>query len=290
MSDKQRERKVDKDRYKKKQKKKKAKNKLHKAMAISRGNRNYIRKQIRPYYNALRDYLNKSVLIVLKDTDNMEKILFKIDSIGKEMSFISIPIISDDMLEEYFTSTRFFEQEDSKYIIKSGDNTIKDFIKYFFAVDAEEVINLDRLLILKNCKILAKKDGFVTLNVRPYDVTTWYCGDTTTLNGYRIFKGKKLKTFFNTSLDLSKVCIHYDTLALILMYRSFVGKINGNEFLADNAFLAQRHFLQPGYLYLAFYNDEETIYKRFKNEKTKTQNSIHKNKVSMHTNMDTLFL
>ena len=70
MRGKPRARVVDKERYKKKQKAKKAEKKLKKDRAISRESRNFVRMQIKPYFKAIRDYANKSVLIIMKDTEN----------------------------------------------------------------------------------------------------------------------------------------------------------------------------------------------------------------------------
>ena len=65
------------DKHNKELKRKRDQKQKRKAHAISREKRNYVRRKISPYYEAFRRYNNKHLLIVLKDTENMEKILFQ---------------------------------------------------------------------------------------------------------------------------------------------------------------------------------------------------------------------
>ena len=53
---------------------------------ISRETRKYVRKKIEPYYNAFREFKDKHLLFVLKDTENMERILLQ-----KNAHFVTIP-------------------------------------------------------------------------------------------------------------------------------------------------------------------------------------------------------
>ena len=91
MSDKNRERECDKENYKKKQKKKRIIKQRRQAHAISRENRKYVRKKIEPYYNAFRQFKDKHLLFVLKDTDNMERILLQKNDIGKGIILLTLP-------------------------------------------------------------------------------------------------------------------------------------------------------------------------------------------------------
>ena len=70
MSDKNRERKCNKENYKKKQKKKRIIKQRRQAHAISRENRKYVRKKIEPYYNLMLDLFLKT----FKNHSNMPKI------------------------------------------------------------------------------------------------------------------------------------------------------------------------------------------------------------------------
>ena len=266
MSDKQRRRKMDKERYRKREKIKKADRQLRKDRSISRDNRSFMRRQILPYYHEFRNYLNKNVLIVLKDTDNMEKILFKVNYIGRGMTLLSLPIITDNDINEYLESIEENNSSDATQITASRDEAFKGLARYLFSVEAETVMDHGRLLILRNCKVVGYKPGFVALNVRPYDAETWYKGDSTTVHAYRVYKGKNLKTFFNIEGDISKTLVYYDTIASILLYRGYVGKVDMNEFLGDHFELAKRQFLGTFHDIIVIWRREYTA-ERFENEK-----------------------
>ncbi|MBR6252742.1 MAG: hypothetical protein IKR04_02770 [Clostridia bacterium] len=266
MREKLRARNIDKSRYQKKQRAKKADKKLRKDRAQSRNVRKYIRKQIIPYYHEFRNHLNKNVLIVLKDTDNMDRILFKVNNIGNGMTLLTLPCVSEDEIINYLDSAKENDSTEANKLISDKYEAMRGFIRHTFSVNAETVMDKGRLLILRNCKVVGQKEGYVALNVRPYDAATWYKGDSTTVHAYRVYKGKNLKIFFNIEGNISKTLVYYDTIATILLYRSYIGKINFNEFLGDHYELSKRQFLGTFHDITVYWRKEQTA-KRFRNEK-----------------------
>jgi len=212
----------DPEKYKKQQRKKKKKKKKKKDRAISRERRNFVRRQIKPYYEAFRNYTNKIVLIILKETDNMEKILFKKDSFGKGITFLSLPIISEEEIKSYCNSGKDLELSKDSNLVSDREYAIKALVEYMFSISAEIVIDSEKIIILKGCKVLEQKNGYIALNVRPYNPFTWYHGHTATIYGCKVYKGNILKTFFDINGDIYKTYISHDSLTVILLYRSMV--------------------------------------------------------------------
>ena len=105
------------------------------------------------------------------------------------------------------------------------------------------------------------------LNVRPYDLNTWYSGDSTSLNGFRVYNGKKLKTFFQINDNLGKTYVFHDTLIQILFYRSLKGKINYSELLSDHEALAKKKFFSTGSFYAIMAKNEDELRQRFAKER-----------------------
>lgn len=104
MTVKNRERKCNKEKYKRKQKRKKLMKQKRLARASSRELRNYVRSKNKPYYDAFRNFKDKHILFVIKDTDNMERILFQKNDIGRGITLLSLPVINEDMIEEYLSN------------------------------------------------------------------------------------------------------------------------------------------------------------------------------------------
>lgn len=266
MTDKNRERKCNKEEYKRKQKRKKLMKQKRLARASSRELRNYVRSKIKPYYDAFRNFKDKHILFVIKDTNNMEKILFQKNDIGRGITLLSLPVINEDMIEEYLSNWQYEETSESFSISNIGNKAINGLISFYYAVTSNEIIDTPNLIIFKNCRVIGCKDNLIPLNVRPYNLNTWYNGDATTLNGFRVYKGNKLKTFFHITENLGKTYIFYDTLLEILLYRSMMGKIRYQDLLSDHQALATRKFLSGGGLYEILATNEDEIKQRFSNE------------------------
>ncbi len=271
MSDKNRERKCNKENYKKKQKKKRIIKQRRQAQAISRENRKYVRKKIEPYYDAFRQFKDKHLLFVLKDTDNMERILLQKNDIGKGLTLLTLPVINEDMITQYLNDV---PSEEATNFSLSNDNNqaLKGLINYYYSVSSDEIKDNPQanMMFFRNCKLLGTQDSLVPLNVRPYNLNTWYNSETTTINGVKVYKGNKLKTFFKIDENLGKTYIFHDTIMEILLYKAMMGKIKYEDLLSDHQMLAKKGNLFGG-LYAIIATNEDEIYHRFEKEQQEDQ-------------------
>ena len=271
MSDKNRERKCNKENYKKKQKKKKIIKQRRQAQAISRENRKYVRKKIEPYYDAFRQFKDKHLLFVLKDTDNMERILLQKNDIGKGLTLLTLPVINEDMITQYLNDV---PSEEATNFSLSNDNNqaLNGLINYYYSVSSDEIKDNPQanMMFFRNCKLLGTQDILVPLNVRPYNLNTWYNSETTTINGVKVYKGNKLKTFFKIDENLGKTYIFHDTIMEILLYKAMMGKIKYEDLLSDHQMLAKKGNLFGG-LYAIIATNEDEIYHRFEKEQQEDQ-------------------
>lgn len=266
MSDKNRERKCNKEKYKQKQRKKKKMQQERRARAISRDLRNYVRSSINPYYDAFRNLTDKHLLFVIKDTENMERILFQKNNIGRGITLLSLPSVDDNMIEAYLQNSKSQKKSKSFQLATLGNEAINDITSFYFGVRSDEITDLSNLVIFRNCKLIGHRNSLIPLNVRPYNLNTWYCDDTTTLHGYRIYKGNKLKTFFHIDGELGKTYVFHDTLMEILLYRSMMGKIRIQDLLSDSAELGRRQLLSMRGLYEIIATNKDEIQERFDHE------------------------
>lgn len=267
MTDKNRERKSNKEKYKQKQKKKKLIKQERQVRESSRELRNNVRNSIKPFYDAFRNFKDKHILFVIKDTDNMEKILFLKKSIGDGNILLTLPVINEEMITEYLSNFQSVEVSETS-ITNVNNEAIKGFVRHYYSVCSNEVLDIPQMnmILFTNCKLLESIDDLVPLNVRPYDLNTWYSGDSTSLNGFRVYNGKKLKTFFQINDNLGKTYVFHDTLIQILLYRSLKGKINYSELLSDHEALAKKKFLSTGNFYAIMATNEAEIRERFSKE------------------------
>ena len=270
MSGKQRERKYDKEKYKKKQQKKKRRDIKKEAQRIGREKRNYVRQKIKPYYESFRDFKDKHLLFVLKDTDNMEKVLFQKNDLGHGVTLLTLPYITRDMIEEYLDT---FESNNKAGTKLSQDDKAKlnGLMEYWFSVSSDEQKDLPEvnMMVFRNCKIHQKRPNLIALNVRPYDLNTWYSEETTTVgNGTRAFKGEKLNAFFHIEGNLGNTYVFHDTITELLLYKSMMGKIEYYRLLGDHSLLARKKFFNSFLrgMYLMFATDEDELFERFENE------------------------
>ena len=269
MSDKQRERKYDKEKHKKKQQKKKRRDIKRKTQAIGREKRNYVRQKIRPYYESFRDFKDKHLLFVIRDTDNMEKVLFQKNDLGHGATLLTLPYINKEMIEEYLDT---FKKNNRAGEEMSSDNNeaLNSLIKYWFSVTSDEQKDLPQanMMVFRNCKIHQKRPNLIALNVRPYDLNTWFSEEHTTVgNGTRVFKGKKLQTFFHIEGNLGNTYVFHDTITELLLYKAMMKKIDFRILQADHFVLARKHLINSfGPFYMALTSDDEELFKRFENE------------------------
>ena len=266
MSDKNRERKCNKENYKKKQKRKRILKQKRHAQAISRETRKYVRKKIEPYYNNFRQFKDKHLLFVLKDTDNMERILLQKNDIGKGLTLLTLPVINEDMINQYVSNVPR-EESTQVSLTNASNEALNGLINYYYSVSSDEITDNTQanMMIFRNCRLLGSQDNLVPLNVRPYDLNTWYNSETTTINGVKVYKGNKLKTFFKIDENLGKTYIFHDTIMEILLYKAMMGKIRYQDLLSDHQMLAKRGNLFSG-LYAIMATNEDEIQQRFKRE------------------------
>ncbi len=271
MSSKERWRVADKERFKKRQREKKKALHEKQIRKSSKEVRQYIRRLIRPYYEAFRNSTDKHLLFVLKDTQNMEKILFQRIDLGKGYTMLTLPILTEQMVDEYLASCSNHEDSGDQ-VVRLEDAAIKGLALNMFSVVCDEVKDSPKTIIFRNCRLVGNREDLVTLNVRPYNQNTWYTADTTTIDGYRVFRGKKLQTFFQISGNLGKTCVFSDSLYEILRYRACVGKLNEQLLLDDISELSRRQAWGAGWqgLYLVLRTDDKELARRFRNEQRET--------------------
>lgn len=263
-----------KEKKKKRQQKKRKIKQRRQAQAISRKYRNFLRHQISPFYDSFRQFKNKHLLFVLKDTDNMEKVLLQKNNIGYDNTLLTLPIINKEMLDTYLKSLP--EEEATSFDLSCDNNqALKRFINHYYSVNSDEIIDCPEanMVIFRNCKLLGVQDNLMPTSVRPYNVVTWFNDESATKNGLRIYKGKKLRTFFNLSdkvnEDIKKTYIFQDTLSQLLLYKAKMKKIELDDVLSDHSMLAKKDnspFLNA--LVVANIGD---IANRFENEEQENQ-------------------
>lgn len=266
MPDKHRERKYNKENYKKKQKKKRIIKQRKQSYMISRETRKYVRKKIEPYYNAFREFKDKHLLFVLKDTENMERILLQKNDIGNGIILLALPVINEDMINQYLSSIPSEESNES-CLDTTSNVALNGLINYYYSVSSEEIKYCPEanMMIFRNCQEVGCQNNLVALNVRPYDLNTWYNSETTTINGVKVYKGNKLKTFFKIDENLGKTYIFHDTIMEILLYKAMMGKIEYQYLLEDHQMLAKKG-KQFKNLYALMVTDEDEIQRRFERE------------------------
>lgn len=267
MSDKHRERKYNKENYKKKQKKKRVIKQKRQAQMISRETRKYVRKKIEPYYDSFREFKDKHLLFVLKDTENMERILLQKNDIGNGIILLALPVINEDMINQYLSSIPSEESNES-CLATLSNVALNGLINYYYSVSSEEIKDCPEgnMMFFRNCQVVGCQDNLVALNVRPYDLNTWYNSETTTINGVKVYKGNKLKTFFKIDENLGKTYIFHDTIMEILLYKAMMGKIEYQDLLSDHQMLAKKGNRFKD-IYALMATNEDEIHRRFKREK-----------------------
>ena len=222
MSDKNRERTCNKQRYAEKQRKKKASQQQKQLRAVSRETRSYIRRMIAPYLEGIVNYTDRPLLIILSQTEKAERILFKVEDIGRGMTHIYLPTIGEKLIKDLQTDDIF-----------SFERSIQARARLEFGIKAESVTENGGLLILEGCSIVEPKDGFIVLETKPYDRKTWYYNGESSLQSQGLYSGKQLNAFFDIDGKISKTYVHRETLLAILMYRTATKKLDLGEWRRD---------------------------------------------------------
>lgn len=233
MEKKQRLRNTNKSEYKKRKSKKQKEIEFKFVRKVARDNRNYIKKSIIPYYKGYKDSKDIHLLVIIKETNNMERLLLQKIDISAENILLSLPIITSKMISD------FLEANNSSTL---DDNVLIDIIKHNFDIEVESIERLTEpnVILIKKSNIQNIKENLVVVNARPYDNTVWYKGDITTIEGYKIYGGKAIYNFFQLMQNTSRMYILQHTLTQILLYRTLCNKIDKEEFLADYTLMAKR--------------------------------------------------
>lgn len=270
MKNKERWRKVDSQKMKKRKNERKKKEHEREIRSVSRKKRNYIRRQIRPYYERFRSLADKHLMIVLKDNENMEKIFLQKHSIGEDMTLFALPTINLEMIDAYLNVFNTTSLSSTSEIIDNDDaRIINDIIEFYYGVTSNDITTVNGLnmIVLRECTVVEKKEDLEQVIVRPYNPITWYKGEATTLNGYKVHSSNNLKHFFDLDTNLGKSFVFQDTLTEIILYKAMRKKIDFKSALRDNTILAKKKTLDTRDLYLLCTVEEKDIYNRFKNEK-----------------------
>lgn len=266
MSEKERARDVDREKYLKKQKKKRKKKELKKAQAISRNKRNEVRNSVKDY-NTFKNICNKSILFIMGDTANMESILLQKHDIGKNRILLTLPVVNQEMLDNFLNDNPSTETSETS-LTSASDQILKDIIYYYYSISADSIYDYPEgnMLVIKDFKLSRyNKNNLISVNVRPYDLNKWYKNEFSTIDASRIYNGKKLKTFFNLGRDLSNIYVIQDTILKILLYKAIMRKINMEGLLSDIEVLARRGSF-VGKLYQLIATDKNELHRRFQNE------------------------
>ena len=214
---KSRERVADKARYAKKQHQKDAVKKLHQSMAISRKSRIAAGKQNTLYQRELNKGANKNIIIVLNETETKDRILFKIDATSDGMTFLTLPIVNDEYIGKFLNPEQYVED--------SWDNAIRSMARRDFGIEVQIIDDSGKWLVLRGCRLVERKSGFIALNVKPYRYDDWFYRDSAQLDAYRMYSGAQLKKYLVINGDISKTHIYSETLGEILEYRRSVGRL-----------------------------------------------------------------
>ena len=266
MSEKERARNVDREKYLKKQKKKRKKKELKKAQAISRNKRNEVRNSVKDY-NTFKNICNKSILFIIGDTANMESILLQKHDIGKNRILLTLPVVNQEMLDNFLNDNPSTETSETS-LTSASDQILKDIIYYYYSISADNIYDYPEgnMLVIKDFKLSRyNKNNLISVNVRPYNLNTWYKNEFSTIDASRIYNGKKLKTFFNLGRDPSNIYVIQDTILKILLYKAIMRKINMEGLLSDIEVLARRGSF-AGKLYQLMATDKNELHRRFQNE------------------------
>ena len=199
-------------------KNKKSKKDLKIDRQISRNRRNELRNKIRENVELHRNNTTYHILFISKETENMEKILFNLDYLKNYGYLINLPIITQEMINEY-----------------DGNKNFNELILHYFGIESNYVQQIEgtNLIIVKDFKIINNSQNLMEFITRFYNQYSWFDNNcVTTLYGEKIFKGDKLKDFFMSKINLNNYYIFQDTLVEIILYRIVAGKIDKNEFLS----------------------------------------------------------
>lgn len=265
MSSKEKTENIKRDKYLKKKSNKRKKENLKKARAISRKRRNEVRNTVRPY-NTFRNLDNKSLLFIMGDTDNMESVLLQKRDIGNNRVLLTLPTLTSEMVTDYLDEN-VLDDDTTQLMGDVDEQIIKDVISKQYSITVNEMIDCPsgNMFVIKDFEMDSNREDLIPINIRPYNLYTWYDRDFTSVDSARIYTGKKLHTFFKISADVSNVYVLQDTILKLLLYKAMMKKINMVQLYDDVKSLSRRGSIGSS-LYQIMTADFYELYGRFKNE------------------------
>ena len=265
MSSKEKAENIKRDKYLKKKSNKKKKENLKKARAISRKRRNEVRNTVRPY-NTFRNLDNKSLLFIMGDTDNMESVLLQKRDIGNNRVLLTLPTLTSEMVTDYLDEN-VLDDDTTQLMGDVDEQIIKDVISKQYSITVNEMIDCPsgNMFVIKDFEMDPNREDLIPINIRPYNLYTWYDRDFNSVDSARIYTGKKLHTFFKISADVSNVYVLQDTILKLLLYKAMMKKIDMAQLYYDVKSLSRRGNMCSS-LYQIMTADFYELYRRFKNE------------------------
>jgi len=234
MKDKEPYKKANPEKWKEAKKKKRAEKQLKEDRQRSRDRRNYIRNAIASFCESFRCREDSHLVLVVSETANMEQVLLQPHKIDEKNIFLTLPILNQEMLENYFIETGK-NLNDKKAIMVDSEQTLKDVIEYYFKVKVSDINNLfESSIITCNVQELSLNTNLIPTIVRVYDYNLWCNGDFATALGKNIYNDNRLKEMIvpmNNQLNNKSIFAHQDLITQLLLHKSCKGKIRFPESL-----------------------------------------------------------
>ncbi len=217
-TNKPRRRVVNKSRYQKNQATKKKAREHREVRSVSRNARSYVRSQISQFPRTFwDDEPNRSMLIILHDSKETDRVLLQVNDIGKGNLYLSLPIMNEDELGP-----------EAKKDTLSWIQAVKDYARLHYGVEPSFVHKARDYVLLSNCKLVEPMSGLCPVMVYAFKRWHWdRYGDVAYLNGNSTctYSGKQLKEFIKVHGDVAKVYLRHETLEKIFNYRLMSGRL-----------------------------------------------------------------
>ncbi len=207
-------------------------NKRHKQQkidrAISRRKRNETRRGVRDNFYEFRFNPTSHLLFVLDEDENTETVLlqkYNMSSIEGGV-LLALPMLTEEMLYDYITNVAPINN-DTKCLAERDDKLLRNIIRHYYSIEPGEIIKTEKVIFVKGCKKIERNIHLIEATVQPYTGKRWFEGETTTIHGYKIHNGNRLRKFIKIAWkDLDKVYMFQDTLSEFAVYKGMQNKIN----------------------------------------------------------------
>jgi hypothetical protein len=209
---------ANKTRYQKNQATKKKAREHREVRAVSRKQRSYVRSQISEFPSFFwDDQPCRSVLIILHDGTEADRILFQVNNIGKGHIYLSLPTIN---LQDLGTK----EPVNTEGWI----DAVKTYARDHYGVEPRFAHEFRDFILLSNCKLVESVSGLSPVMV--YAFKRWHWDrfeDWAFLNGNATctYTGKQLKEYIKVHGDVAKIHLRHETLERVFYYRLMSGRM-----------------------------------------------------------------